>query len=94
MQRPPDYSQVGYSVNVSHDGGASFGPGMRVDRHSFCECAAARVGTDPNTRWSFFGDYIGLAGGGDHFFVLYTGTHKKSRLKNRHQPDIFAARSR
>lgn len=88
---PNQATSVDHYVNVSTDLGASFESGSRVTRKSFDATAAARAGGSSSI---FLGDYEGLVGGGRHFYSLWVGTDRRSKLGPGRQPDVFAARTR
>lgn len=73
-------------VQVSADGGATFGTARRATPESFDIRWAAQA------RGYFLGDYIGLAGSADRFHLLWVGTPEPSAIDpERLQPDVFAA---
>ena len=73
-------------VQVSDDGGATFGPAQRATPESFDIRWAAEA------RGRFLGDYFGLAGSTERFHLLWVGTPELSAIDpNRRQPDVFAA---
>ena len=73
-------------VQVSADGGATFGAARRATPESFDIRWAAQA------RGYFLGDYIGLAGSSERFHLLWVGTPEPSAIApERRQPDAFAA---
>lgn len=73
-------------VQVSADGGATFGAARRATPESFDIRWAAQA------RGYFLGDYIGLAGSSERFHLLWIGTPEPSAIDpERRQPDAFAA---
>lgn len=73
-------------VQVSDDGGATFGTSRRVTPESFDIRWAAQA------RGYFLGDYIGLAGNSERFHLVWVGTPERSAIDpERLQPDVFAA---
>ena len=73
-------------VQVSADGGATFGAARRATPESFDIRWAAQA------RGYFLGDYIGLAGSSERFHLLWVGTPEPSAIDpERRQPDAFAA---
>lgn len=73
-------------VQVSDDGGATFGAAQRATPESFDIRWAAEA------RGHFLGDYIGLAGSSERFHLLWVGTPERSAVDpEQRQPDVFAA---
>lgn len=73
-------------LQVSTDGGKTFGTPQRVTQASFDLRYAAQA------RGFFLGDYIGLAGSNAGFHLLWVGTDLPSAFDNfRRQPDVFFA---
>ncbi len=73
-------------VSISRDGGVNFEPAERATAESFDVRFAAQAGG------FFLGDYIGLAGAGAQFHLLWVSTHLPSAINpDRRQPDVFTA---
>ncbi len=73
-------------VTISRDGGVTFGPAQRATAESFDIRFASQAGG------FFLGDYIGLAGAGARFHLLWVSTHLPSTINpDVRQPDVFTA---
>ncbi len=74
-------------IRISEDGGRTFQPSIRVTNSSFDVRFAAQAGG------FFLGDYVGLAGAGNRFHLLWVDTSVVSPVTGTPQPDVFTART-
>ena len=75
-------------LRISDDGGETFGPAIRATRRTFDIRNAAVA------RGYFLGDYVGLAGTGKQFQLLWVDTRRSSPTVGGRQPDVWTARTR